>query len=149
MQTSDTHEVRTRRMLDANRRGRFGQLLRKYRYRAGLSQEQLAERAGRSLRGIQDLERGVRRTPYPATVRRVADALELDESDRRSLMEARSVMVRVDCVHVASSLAEFPAGDSTAFRVSPDDVGHTRCFYVPSLCSIPYMAEQECTGDTY
>lgn len=74
--------------VDADRRGTFGRLLFEYRYLAGLSQERLAERAGLSLRGIQDLERGVRRTPYPATARRVADALELLESDRRSFLEA-------------------------------------------------------------
>lgn len=66
----------------------FGQLMREYRYRAGLSQEHLAERAGLSLRGIQDLERGVRHTPYPTTARRVADALDLDASDRQALMAA-------------------------------------------------------------
>ena len=55
------NEVHTWRMpVDANRRGTFGQLLWEYRHRAALSQELLAERAGLSLRGIQDLERGIR-----------------------------------------------------------------------------------------
>ncbi len=38
----------------------FGDLLRRLRLAAGLSQEALAERAGLSARGISDLERGAR-----------------------------------------------------------------------------------------
>jgi predicted ATPase/transcriptional regulator with XRE-family HTH domain len=58
---------------------------------AGLSQEELAERAGLSRRGISDLERGMRRVPYPATVRRLAQALGLDEAERTTLhVAARS-----------------------------------------------------------
>ena len=42
----------------------FGDVLRQLRTAASLSQEDLDERAGVSLRGISDLERGVRRTPH-------------------------------------------------------------------------------------
>ena len=42
----------------------FGQLLKRYRTAAGLTQEALAERAGLSARGISDMERGLRRAPY-------------------------------------------------------------------------------------
>ena len=46
----------------------FGELLRRLRVAAGLTQEALAERAGLSARGLSDLERGVRprhaRTPW-------------------------------------------------------------------------------------
>ncbi len=37
----------------------FGELLRRSRVATGLTQEELAERAGLSARGISDLERGV------------------------------------------------------------------------------------------
>jgi DNA-binding XRE family transcriptional regulator len=50
-------------------------LLRRYRIEAGLTQEDLAERAGLSARRVPDLERGLRRSPYPATTRRLAEAL--------------------------------------------------------------------------
>ena len=43
----------------------FGMLLRRYRVAAALTQEGLAERAGLSARGVQDLERGVRVAPAP------------------------------------------------------------------------------------
>src|SRR5260221_1045850 len=54
----------------------FGTRLRSQRLAAGVTQEQLAERAGLSVRGIQDLERGARRVPHAETVRRLASALE-------------------------------------------------------------------------
>jgi predicted ATPase/transcriptional regulator with XRE-family HTH domain len=60
----------------------FGALLRRFRQAAGLSQEELAERAGISSQAIGALERGDRRQPYPATVRRLADALSLVGDER-------------------------------------------------------------------
>jgi predicted ATPase/transcriptional regulator with XRE-family HTH domain len=60
----------------------FAARLRQSRERAGLSQEELAERAGISANAISALERGVRRHPYPATVRALADALELPGAER-------------------------------------------------------------------
>jgi predicted ATPase/DNA-binding CsgD family transcriptional regulator/DNA-binding XRE family transcriptional regulator len=67
---------------------RFGEVLRRYRVAAGLTQEALAERAGLSPRGISDLERATRTHPYPATAHRLAAALGLAEADRRMLETA-------------------------------------------------------------
>jgi predicted ATPase/transcriptional regulator with XRE-family HTH domain len=64
----------------------FGAVLRRLRMAAVLSQEALADRAGLSLRGISDLERGVRRTPQLSTVRMLADALNLSAEERRVLL---------------------------------------------------------------
>jgi len=58
----------------------FGALLRRYRTTAGLTQEELAAQAGLSARAITYLERGVRRFPYPDTVERLGQALQLDEA---------------------------------------------------------------------
>jgi transcriptional regulator with XRE-family HTH domain len=55
----------------------FGGVLRRFRERAGLSQEELAERAGLTANAIGALERGERQRPYPQTVRQLADALAL------------------------------------------------------------------------
>src|SRR5216684_5941293 len=55
----------------------FGLLLRRYRLSMGLTQRTLAELARLSLRGLLDIERGTRRTPYADTVDRLVDALEL------------------------------------------------------------------------
>src|ERR671938_1879986 len=68
--------------------GPFAVLLQRYRQAAGLSQEELAERAGLSARGISDLERGVRRSPYPVTVRALAKALGLDATAQTRLLAA-------------------------------------------------------------
>jgi predicted ATPase/DNA-binding XRE family transcriptional regulator len=66
----------------------FGARLRREREAAGLTQEDLAARAGLSAKGISDLERGARRRPHPHTVRALADALELSEDERASLIAA-------------------------------------------------------------
>src|SRR5579864_4275231 len=75
-------------MNDVNERQNFGALLRSYRTRAGLTQEQLAERAGLSRRGIADLERGARRTPHEHTVERLGSALGLSQADRTALVDS-------------------------------------------------------------
>src|SRR5215210_2352783 len=66
----------------------FSDTLRRLRSAAALSQEELAERAGLSERGISDLERGARLVPRLETVRMVADALALGDADRTSLLVA-------------------------------------------------------------
>jgi len=66
----------------------FGKLLQQYRRKAGLSQDELAEQAGLSRRGVADLERGARKWPHPANARRLCEALGLSESDRAQLLAA-------------------------------------------------------------
>jgi DNA-binding beta-propeller fold protein YncE/class 3 adenylate cyclase/DNA-binding XRE family transcriptional regulator len=66
----------------------LSRLLRRHRLAAGLTQEQLAEAAGVSARSIGDLERGLQRTPYPGTIRRLTDALDLDAEARAAFLDA-------------------------------------------------------------
>jgi predicted ATPase/DNA-binding XRE family transcriptional regulator len=66
----------------------FGEVLQRLRSAAALSQEELAERAGLSRRGISDLERGRRRFPRLETVRLLADGLALTGDDRAALIAA-------------------------------------------------------------
>lgn len=66
----------------------FDALLRRYRLAAELTQEQLAARANLSVRGISNLERGVRRAPRLHTVRQLADALGLLAEERAHFFEA-------------------------------------------------------------
>jgi predicted ATPase/DNA-binding XRE family transcriptional regulator len=66
----------------------FGDLVRRHRIASGLTQEALAERAGLSLRGLSDLERGARRAPYRDTAERLARALGLDGTERAALLTA-------------------------------------------------------------
>jgi predicted ATPase/transcriptional regulator with XRE-family HTH domain/uncharacterized protein HemY len=65
----------------------FGALLRQHRTRAGLTQEELAEHAGLSVRGLVYLEHGTRR-PYPDTLQRLAEALALTPVQRDALADA-------------------------------------------------------------
>jgi WD40 repeat protein/DNA-binding XRE family transcriptional regulator len=64
-------------MAESETRASFGQRLRQARQAAGLTQEELAERAHLSWRGISDLERGMRVTPRRETVALLAEALGL------------------------------------------------------------------------
>jgi predicted ATPase/DNA-binding XRE family transcriptional regulator/tetratricopeptide (TPR) repeat protein len=66
----------------------FSELLRQQRRAAGYSQEDLAERAGLSAAAIGSLEQGLRRAPHRDTVKSLADALGVSESERRELEEA-------------------------------------------------------------
>ena len=66
----------------------FGALLRALREASGLSQEELAERAGLSSHAVSALERGTRTRPYPHTIRSLADALDATDADRAALIAA-------------------------------------------------------------
>ena len=86
----------------------FGDLLRRLRSAAALSQEDLAERTGLSRRGISDLERGLHPAPRLETVRLLADGLALADDERALLLAAARPTVR----------AEAPAAQAVASHVS-------------------------------
>jgi tetratricopeptide (TPR) repeat protein/transcriptional regulator with XRE-family HTH domain len=66
----------------------FGELVRQARYAARLTQEQLADRSGVSVRTIVDLERGQVRRPRADTVRRIAVACGLNAAQREQIETA-------------------------------------------------------------
>jgi transcriptional regulator with XRE-family HTH domain len=68
-------------MADGDEPVSIGDLIRQYRLDARLTQAALAERAGISLRAVQDLERSVGR-PQRETARRLAQALALSPEAR-------------------------------------------------------------------
>jgi predicted ATPase/transcriptional regulator with XRE-family HTH domain len=65
---------------------RFSDLLRRLREQAGLTQQELAERAALTPNAVSALERGARTRPYPHTVRALADALGATETERATLI---------------------------------------------------------------
>lgn len=67
----------------------FGDLLRQARRAASLTHETLAERAGLSVRGISDLERGVIRAPRKDTLELLVNALDLPPEEREIWERAR------------------------------------------------------------
>ncbi|HEY0449409.1 XRE family transcriptional regulator [Actinophytocola sp.] len=64
----------------------FGPLLRRFRLRAGLTQEGLAERSGLGVRTVRGLETGERADPRVGTVEALADALDLTAAERVELL---------------------------------------------------------------
>jgi len=81
--------VRCPRMNEAraNTPPTFGRLLRRFRRAAGLTQEELAERANLSARAVSDLERAEGRQPRRDTLELLVAALGLAPGDR-ALLEA-------------------------------------------------------------
>ena len=73
--------------LEPHHHDSFGELLMRCRTAAGMTQEELAERAELSVRGLRYLEHGLRR-PYRDTVERLVKALVLPPQDYRTLMAA-------------------------------------------------------------
>jgi predicted ATPase/DNA-binding XRE family transcriptional regulator len=72
----------------------LGYALKKLRAAAGMTQEELADRAGISARTVSDVERGLRMSVHGDTARRLAAALGLSDQDRaRFDALARGVMV--------------------------------------------------------
>jgi transcriptional regulator with XRE-family HTH domain len=61
-------------------------LLREMRWSAGLTQQELAERTGVSIRTISDIERGHVLCPRAATLRLLARALELSDHQTRQFL---------------------------------------------------------------
>ncbi|MFC7615731.1 helix-turn-helix transcriptional regulator [Actinokineospora soli] len=70
----------------------LGDVLVAFRARSGLSQQELAERAGLSVRAVRDIERGRVRAPHARSLRRLADVVGLDLASNR----LRADVVRVD-----------------------------------------------------
>lgn len=105
-------------MGSAERPETFAAILRRLRTNAGLTQEELAERAGVSARSVSDLERGVAGTARRDTARLLAEALKLPE-DAREAFEAtargRAVVSPVD-------LAGPRGGAAAAYRALPRDI---------------------------
>jgi predicted ATPase/transcriptional regulator with XRE-family HTH domain len=62
--------------------------LRRHRRAAGLTQSELAERAGLSVYSISNMERGVPHLPRPGTLRLLAAALALSSAEEQAFFEA-------------------------------------------------------------
>jgi transcriptional regulator with XRE-family HTH domain len=97
--------------MGAERNDTFGGMLKRLRGAAGLTQEELAMRAGMTAKGLSALERGERRRPFPHTFRSLSDALGLTEEERTALLAAmpprRDEKPQADC----SSASDLPTLD--------------------------------------
>jgi tetratricopeptide (TPR) repeat protein len=105
----------------------FGTVLRRARLAAGLSQQDLAERSGVSVRQISYLESGRTRNPYRKTVRLLADALNLDAWVRAELENAARASMRMSALANGQSTAEAAAAkvpQSAATLPAPAQLPH-------------------------
>jgi tetratricopeptide (TPR) repeat protein/transcriptional regulator with XRE-family HTH domain len=105
----------------------FGELLKRYRIAAGMTQEGLAAASGLSPRGISDLERGARKAPRQDTVAQLGAALQLT-ADERAVLEAVARRAR--------SKATFPQDGTLSSEASgpPFLVGRTAELFVLEQC---------------
>src|SRR5262245_23199521 len=69
----------------------FGSLVRTYRRAAGLTQRELAARAGLSVAALRDFEQFRRRRPRPNSLAALAGALGLDPDQTASLARAAAL----------------------------------------------------------
>lgn len=89
----------------------FSVQLWQYRTERSWTQEELAERAGLSPRGIRALEQGERSRPYKHTVRLLADALGLAGEERTRFAEAARRSSRPTPTSRSSTLQTFLIAD--------------------------------------
>src|ERR1700678_1079756 len=84
----------------------FGTRLRARREAAALSQQELAEQCGLSVRTVSDLERGRTRWPYRDTLHRLADGLDLRDEARAEFIAAPDRRLGPARAHAAATAAE-------------------------------------------
>jgi predicted ATPase/DNA-binding XRE family transcriptional regulator len=98
----------------------FGDLLRRYRQDAGLTQEELAERANLSARAISELERGARQHPYRSTIHLLAKALNLSEQQLADFEQAARRPSVAGPIPASPTIFSVPSSVVPAPAVGPD-----------------------------
>jgi transcriptional regulator with XRE-family HTH domain len=101
-----------------------GRWLRQRREDAGLSQEEVADRSGLSVRTISNVERGSIRTPHPRTIRLLGETLGLPANACDELIAAcragsRPKETRVKHIRAARIPGQAPVMDHGLTHVSP------------------------------
>lgn len=98
-------------------------MLRQHRICAGLSQQELADRAGLSVRALSDMERGRTSRPYIRSVRLLCEALGLPETSRIELFNALPVnTLPTDEASIHASVSTASATDAP--RQLPAPISH-------------------------
>lgn len=121
----------------------FGSLLRRLRLARGLTQEELAERAGLSARGISDLERGLRLHPLQETFERLAAALDLPGEDRARPVAARRASRPTRPLRASSPPGLEPSGSPDRPSRSPSSGDRAASPLHPCICPVLIGRERE------
>ncbi|MFD5246749.1 ATP-binding protein [Amycolatopsis sp. NPDC058340] len=91
-------------------RASFRVLLKGYRVRADLTQEELAEGSGVSVRAISDMERGIAKSPQRRTIEALATPLSLTDEELTGLQKAaRQGRTPSPGIHKAHPIGVLPA----------------------------------------
>lgn len=91
----------------------FGEQLRRFRERAALTQQELAERFRLSTDAISALEWGIRRRACPQTIRLLSSALVLTPEERTALKAAAALSQGID-----AGAGDMPRGMESLVRAS-------------------------------
>jgi transcriptional regulator with XRE-family HTH domain len=102
-----------------------GPRLRAIRLDRGLTLEQLAESSGVSVRGISDIERGLRDRPRRSTIDALCDALQLEAGPRRELAreQARRARSEAPAESVQPHRVQDFVGREAEFRTISEHLG--------------------------
>jgi DNA-binding SARP family transcriptional activator/tetratricopeptide (TPR) repeat protein len=95
----------------------LGELLRSHRVRLGLSQDQLAERSGLSVRALRDLEQDRVRRPRAQSVHRLAGSLLLSDAEQAHLLAA---LTAVPAPHPPTGIRVTALGSLAAYSGSAE-----------------------------
>ncbi len=109
--------------MDTDRPESFGRLLRRHRLMAGLTQEELAARAGVSPRSISEIERETAHRPRRDTLRLLVEALGLAPQEREALQKAlrvRPALTDPALFPVPAPSVSTPPTTADAIRPGPD-----------------------------
>jgi tetratricopeptide (TPR) repeat protein/transcriptional regulator with XRE-family HTH domain len=87
----------------------FGDIVRRHRRRLGLSQQELADKSGVTIRGLRKIESGQTAAPRPVTVRLLADAFGLTSRDRDQFCAAAHPPTADRAERDAMAPAQLPA----------------------------------------
>ena len=112
----------------------FGTRLAACRQSAGLSQKELAERSGLSIREISNLERGRSRSPHPDSTRRLADALGLRGQARADFLAAAGRRLARDVTARAVTTPQGQPGRADGAQTVPRQLPQ-QCRISPAGCT--------------
>jgi tetratricopeptide (TPR) repeat protein/transcriptional regulator with XRE-family HTH domain len=119
-----------------------GRRLRQRREDAGLSQEEVADRSGLSVRTVSNVERGSIRTPHPRTIRLLGEALGLPANACDELIAACRASSRGGPVATCPETA--PLAGTAGFVVPRELPGQPRHFVgrEDELAALSALADQ-------
>ena len=130
--------------------GRFAELLQRLRFRAGMTQEELAEAAEVSPRTVSDLERGINRTARKDTAGLLADALSLTGPEREQFLAAArgrpTAAERAAWAKAAQTVEAVPDASPAEAGGGYDDAGASNLGWLDSAVSGNFVGRQKELG---